>query len=67
MSARDKELVDLLRRLEDMVMDDNASDLDGNKLFDVLCRFECSEERSAITKQLRKITRHTFPSRNDVV
>jgi len=42
MSARDKELVDLMRRLEDMAMDDNASDLDGNKLFDVLCRVECA-------------------------
>jgi hypothetical protein len=62
MSVRDKELDDLMRRLEDMAMDDNASDLDGNKLFDVLCRVECAEERIAITKQLRIITRHTSPS-----
>ena len=55
MSVRDKELDDLMRRLEDMAMDDNASDLDGNKLFDVLCRVECAEERIAITKQLRII------------
>jgi hypothetical protein len=33
-------------------MDDNTSDLDDSKLFDVLRRVECVEEHITITKEL---------------
>lgn len=59
MTVRDRELVALLHRLEDMAGRD--TNLDTNELFGVLERVQCAEERIG-TCHTTANTHHVYPT-----